>query len=165
MPAHESTGTGPSAPGAEPRWLDEEEMATWLPLLRVVQLLPQALDKQLRDQAGVNHTYYMILAMLSEQPDRRLAMGELARLAATSQSRLTHAVASLEQRGWVTRVPCPGDKRVQYALLTDAGFAMLQRVAPGHVDEVRRLVFYRLDPAEVGQLNRIARKLLAPLER
>jgi DNA-binding MarR family transcriptional regulator len=164
MPARDRTGTGRNAPGVEPHWLDAEEMATWLPLLRVVQLLPQALDKQLRDQAGVNHTYYMILAMLSEQADRRLAMGELARLTATSQSRLTHAVTSLEQRGWVTRVPCPSDKRVQYAQLTDAGFAVLQRVAPGHVDEVRRLVFDRLDRDEVSQLNRIARKLLVPLD-
>ena len=49
----------------EPRWLDDDEMATWLPLLRVVQLLPQALDRQLREQTGINHVYWTLLAVLS----------------------------------------------------------------------------------------------------
>jgi DNA-binding MarR family transcriptional regulator len=145
-------------------WLTEEEMAAWLPLLRVVQLLPQALDRQLREEAGINHTYYMLLAILSARPGRRLAMTDLARLAAMSPSRLSHAVTSLEERRWVARERCPTDRRVQYAQLTDAGFAVLERAAPGHAAEVDRLVFDRLGPDDVEHLRRIASAILTRLD-
>ena len=125
----------------ELRSLDEAQMQTWLPLLRVLQLLPQALDRQLREQAGVNHAYYMMLAILSGQPEHRLPLTDLARLAAMSQSRTSHAVSSLEQKGWVERQPCPDDRRLQYTVLTQSGTQVLTDSAPGHVAEVCRLVF------------------------
>jgi DNA-binding MarR family transcriptional regulator len=156
---------GESDSAVSPRWLDEDEMAAWLPFIRVVALLPQALDKQLREQAGVNHTYYMILALLSALPDRKLSMTELARQASTSQPRLSQAVQSLEKQGWVAREPCPTDRRVQYARLTDRGLALLERVAPAHVAEVRRLVCDRLDREELAQLRHLMEKLVAPLEQ
>jgi DNA-binding MarR family transcriptional regulator len=153
-----------SDPAAQPRWLTDDQMSAWLGLLRVVQLLPQALDRQLRDEAGINHTYYMIMAILSARPGRRLAMSELARLAATSPSRLSHAVASLEERGWVSREPCPTDRRVQYAQLSDAGFAVLERAAPGHAAEVSRVVFDNLAPDDVAHLRRITATILTRLD-
>lgn len=155
----------PARPDASAtRWLDEEEMAAWLPLLRVVQLLPQAMDRQLRQEAGIGHAYYQVLAVLSAAPERTLSMGELARLAATSPSRLSHAVAAMEERGWVTRRPCPTNRRVQYATLTDGGLSLLEGVAPGHVAEVRRLVFDRLTRDEVTQLRALAIELLTGLD-
>ncbi|MBM0126622.1 MarR family winged helix-turn-helix transcriptional regulator [Pimelobacter simplex] len=146
----------------EPRWLDEEEMAAWLPLIRFVQELPQAIDRRLREEAGLTHTYYAMLANLAAAPDRMLTMGELARLTATSPSRLTHAIAVLEQRGWVTKAHCPNDRRSQFAVLTDEGQALLERIAPGHVAQVRDLVFDRLTPEQVRSLADIAAALVAP---
>ncbi len=143
----------------QPRWLDQDEMATWLPLVRFVHLLPQALDRQLREEAGISHVYYQILAMLSAGPEGRLRMSELARLTSTSTSRLSHAVAALEERGWVVRSSCPTDRRGQLAELTPAGRRELDRTAPGHVAEVRRRVFDVLDDAEVRQLRALAEKL------
>jgi DNA-binding MarR family transcriptional regulator len=142
-------------------WLTDDEMAAWLPFVRVMLALPQSLDKQLRDTAGVNHAHYSVLATLSAQRDRRLSMTELSRQVAISPSRLSHAVAGLEERGWVTRTTGEGDRRVQVAQLTDAGLAMLESAAPGHVAEVRRLVFDRLTPTDVADLRRIALKLAA----
>lgn len=140
----------------EPRWLDDDEMAAWLPFVQLVYLLPQALDRQLREEMGISHTWYSMLAALSAAPDRTLSMGELARLSMASPSRLTHAVSTMEKRGWVVRRPCPTDKRSLYAVLTDEGFAALEAMAPSHVAEVRRRVFDRLDPEQVDQLRRIA---------
>ena len=144
----------------EPRWLSDGELTAWLDLVRVLMLLPAALDRQLREDAGIPHAYYQILAMLSDQPDRAMRMTDLARLVGTTPSRLSHAVASLEQRGWVERQACPTDKRGQIARLTAVGAATVEAAAPGHVDEVRRLVFDRLTPGEVDQLRTIATKLL-----
>lgn len=154
---------GATAPD-EPRWLDEEEMAAWLPLIRLVYLLPQRLDRRLRAEAGVSHAYYQVLAVLSGAPEGRLPMGELARLTVTSPSRLSHAVGSLEQRGWVERRPCPDDRRVQHAALTDAGRAELRRVAPTHVAQVRAEVFDRLTAEQVAQLRAIGEHLVAGLD-
>lgn len=131
-------------------------MAAWLPFIRIVQALPQQLDRLLREEAGIPHNYYGMLATLSAQPDRTLTMGDLARLTASSPSRLSHAIAALEQRGWVERRQCPEDKRMQYATLTDAGLELLRSVAPRHVAHVRSLVFDRLTPEQVRQLAEIS---------
>jgi DNA-binding MarR family transcriptional regulator len=144
-------------------WLSDEEMAAWLPFVRVMLALPQSLDKQLRETTGVNHAHYSILAVLSAQSDRRLPMTELSRQAALSPSRLSHAVTGLEERGWVTRATGPGDRRMQYAQLTDAGLEELRAAAPGHVAEVRRLVFDQLTATDVADLRRIASKVAAAL--
>jgi DNA-binding MarR family transcriptional regulator len=149
---------------AAPRWLDEAEMQAWLRLLRVVMLLPGALDRQLRQDAGLTHASYMVLACLSDAPDRSMRMSELARVTATSQSRLSHSVAGLEQRGWVLRRPCPQDRRGQIASLTDAGVQVLVETAPGHAEKVRSLVFDALGPAEVRQLSTVAERIVSHLE-
>ena len=148
----------------QPRWLSSEEMDAWLSLVQVVHLLPQQLDKQLREEAGISHVYYQILAMLSGAPDGRMRMSELARATATSTSRLSHAVAALEDRGWVARASCETDRRGQLAELTPAGRRMLEQTAPGHVAEVRRRVFDVLDDGELAQLRVLAAKLSAAAE-
>ncbi|HSF26259.1 MAG TPA: MarR family transcriptional regulator, partial [Actinomycetes bacterium] len=98
---------------------------------------------------------------LSEAPDRALRMRELAEAASSSRSRLSHAVARLEERGWVRRTPCPTDRRGQVAELTGAGFAALAAAAPGHVAQVRRSVIDRLSERQLRQLERISRAILA----
>ena len=140
----------------EIRWLDDDEQRAWRALISLVTVLPAALDRHLQDEAGIGHTYYIVLAMLSEAPERRLRMSQLAEVTSTSQSRLSHAVSRLEERGWVERLPCPSDRRGQLARLTDAGYDVLTRVAPLHVREVVRLVFDPLTREQVGQLETVA---------
>ncbi len=153
-----------AARAAGPRWLDEEESAAWLALMRVLHLLPQQLDRQLREQAGINHVYYMLMALLSAQPEREMTLSSLAHAAGMTPSRLTHALTSLEGRGWVARKPCETDRRVQFARLTDDGLAVLEQAAPGHVAEVRRTVIDLLDREDLAALHRVAQKIAAPLE-
>jgi DNA-binding MarR family transcriptional regulator len=163
----QAPGATPAAAAGEaeePRWLDEEEMAAWLPLMRVLQLLPQQLDRQLREQAGINHMYYMIMVLLSAQPSREMTLSSLAHGVGMIPSRLTHALTSLEGRGWVERKRCETDRRVQYARLTDDGLRALEQAAPGHVAEVRRTVVDMLSRRDLADLRRIAEKIAAPLE-
>ena len=164
---------GPAVPPAEPPtagradeagWLSEDEMAAWLPLLRILLQLPQELDRQLRETAGLNHAHYTVLSILSAQPDRTMPMSDLSRTSSLSLSRLSHAVSSMEARGWISRTPSPRNRRVQHVQLTGAGAAMLDAVAPGHVREVRRLVFDRLTDNDVADLRRVGLKVLAALD-
>lgn len=146
-------------------WLTDAQMAAWLPFMRAFVQLPHALDRQLRETAGINHAHYGILAMLSAQADRTLSMSALAHQTATSPSRLSHAVASLEQRGWVERSQCTEDKRMQFAALTAAGQELLDAVAPDHVATVRRLVFDQLTDADVEDLRRVMTRIVDAIDR
>ena len=143
------------------RWLDEEQQRSWRAFLEAVQVLQRGIDAQLQDEAGMPHAYYELLVRLSEAPERRLRMSALADAAVSSRSRLSHAVAQLEQRGWVRREACADDRRGQVAVLTDQGFAALAAAAPGHVEAVRRLLVDRLTPEQLRQLRAISEAITA----
>ncbi|MFG2055254.1 MarR family winged helix-turn-helix transcriptional regulator [Micromonospora sp. NPDC048930] len=145
--------------GVMTRWLDPDEQRTWRAFLAATRALMDTLDRELQRDAGMPHAYYEILVRLSEAPERRLRMSELADSTGSSRSRLSHAVSRLEAAGWVRREDCPTDRRGQIAVLTDDGFATLAAAAPGHVEGVRRHLFDALSPAQVDQLRRISETL------
>lgn len=120
-----------------------------------------ALDRQLQRESDMPHAYFEVLVRLSEVPGRALRMSELADLTLSSRSRLSHAVARLEERGWVVRTPSETDRRGQVATLTDEGFQVLRAAAPGHVETVRRAVIDRLDREQLAQLAAIGRAIVA----
>jgi DNA-binding MarR family transcriptional regulator len=88
-------------------------------------------------------------------------MSELATQTRSSRSRLSHAVARLEERGWVVREDCLTDRRGQLATLTDTGFAVLRDAAPGHVAAVRGYLIEALDDEQLGQLAAIGEAIIA----
>jgi DNA-binding MarR family transcriptional regulator len=148
----------------DPRWLDEDERAAWLRLIAVTELLPAALDAQLRRDAHLTHYDYFVLAMLSEAPDRTLRMTALAQRTNATLPRLSHVVRRLEDRNLVERFPCPEDKRATNTRLTPTGWDAVVAAAPGHVDAVRSHVFDVLEPAQVTQLQQICEALLTRLD-
>ncbi len=146
------------------RWLTEAEQRAWRRLGAMTMLLPAALESQLQRDAGLTHFGYWVLAMLSESPDRSRRRSELAALANGSQSRLSHLVSKLEERGWVRRERVGDDGRGYAAVLTDAGYQKLVETAPSHVAEVRRLVFDVLSPQQVRALDEICAAIVAKLD-
>jgi len=156
-----------TAPAEEPRWLTDEEQRIWRAYMHATTLLEDHLDRQLQRDAGMPHIYYGLLVQLAEAPHRRLRMTELAMYAKITRSRLSHAIARLEKNGWVGREDCPSDKRGQFAVLTDDGFEMLRRAAPGHVTAVRQALFDRLSADQqkaFGEAMRIIAEGLQPKE-
>jgi DNA-binding MarR family transcriptional regulator len=148
----------------QPRWLGPAEHDTWLRYVATTTLLDAALDRQLQRDANMPLAYYLVLAMLSDAPNRTLRMSDLAAMTQSSQSRLSHAVSRLEARNWVARTPCPNDRRSTLARLTDEGFAALEAAAPGHVEAVRAHMFDRLSCEQVRQLGEIMTVLLDGLD-
>ena len=128
-------------PDGGPRWLSGPEQRTWRSFLTANRLLFDRVERQLQQEAGLPHAYFEILVRLSEAPGRAMRMSELASTALSSRSRLSHAVARMEDAGWVRRKPCESDRRGQIAELTDAGLAQLESAVPSHVEEVRSLLF------------------------
>ena len=145
------------------RWLNPDEQATWRSFLAASRALLDTLDRELQRDAGMPHAYYEILVRLSEAPERALRMSDLAEATGSSRSRLSHAVARLEDAGWVRRTSCPTDRRGQIAVLTDGGSAALVAAAPGHVQGVRMHLFDQLTPAQLAHLRDISDALLGHL--
>jgi len=122
--------------------------------------LNERIERDLQQAAGMPHAYYLILAMLSESPSRSLRMNQLAEAVRSSQSRVSHAVARLEESGWVRRIPAPGDRRGQVAELTDAGHDRLLELAPGHAEVVRSTMFDPLTPQQLDNFRDICSTIL-----
>ena len=145
------------------RWLDPEQQRTWRCFLAASRLLFDRLDRQLQRDSGLPHAYYEILVRLSEAPNRTLRMSQLASSSLSSRSRLSHAVARLEEAGWVRRRACPTDRRGALAELTPEGMRQLEAAAPGHVEAVQTNLFDQLTPEQQAALREISDALVAHL--
>jgi len=143
-----------------PRWLTPEQTAAWLPLVGATVWLPAALDAQLQRDVGMTYVEYGVLSWLSMSPDRTARMSEIAALANVKLSHLSRIAARLEKRGWMRRTPDPNDGRATLAILTDQGWDKVVATAPGHAEEVQRLVFDNLSAADVRHLQRIAERIV-----
>ena len=146
------------------RWLSGQEHRTWLFALTAVQLVEAELDRRIQRDAGMPLAYYMLLAALSEAPDRTMRMGDLAAFTNASQSRLSHAVRRLEAAGWVRRERHAADRRVVLAALTDEGYRILADAAPAHVAAVRELLFDHLEPPDLAHLQDVSERLLTGVD-
>lgn len=147
----------------EPRWLTAEELKTWQTLHLVIASLPTALGSQLQRDSGLSFLDYYVLAGLSDQPDHTMRLSQLAILANSELSRLSHLVRRLENRGLVRREPDPADGRFTNAILTEDGYAELVKAAPGHVELVRQLVFDPLSETERRTLHKVMAKIIPGL--
>ena len=148
----------------ETKWLTEVELAAWVRLVAVLELLPGTLDSQLRRDADLTSFEYYVLAMLSEAPRRTLRMTGLAARTNATLPRLSHVVRRLEDRGLVERFPCPEDGRATNARLTPPGWRKVRDSAPGHVAHVRQTVIDALTVEQVDQLAAITDALLERLD-
>lgn len=137
----------------------DEQLETWSALATVLEWLPAALDSQLQRDSGLTHFEYGILFALSEAADRTLRMSTLADYANSSLSRLSRAVARLEQKHWVRREADPRDGRYTLAILTDDGSDQVVQASPGHVETVNQLVFDPLTSSQARQLMEISRRI------
>ena len=119
-----------------PRWLSASEMKAWRRYIIASRRLLEALDYDL-----VHHELsmadYEVLAQLSDAPDRKMRMSELADVAMLSRSRLSHRIKVMEKAGWVKREPYPIDKRGYFAVMTAKGWKAIVAAAPDHVESVR----------------------------
>jgi len=148
----------------EDRWLTADQLSAWKKLIAVAELLPGALESQLRRDADLSHFEYFTMAMLSESPERTLRMTALASLTNSTLARLSHVVSRLEKRDFVRREPCADDRRATNAALTSDGWRKVVATAPGHVATVRQNVIDPLTATDVVHLDRIMGRILGALD-
>ena len=146
------------------RWLTEDEQRAWRGLLRMTAQLNARMNRQLQDDYGISLADYDVLVVLSEAPQGRPRVYELASALAWEQSRVSHQLARMQRRGLVTREECPTDARGAFAVLTEAGRAAIERAAPAHVEMVRQLVFDGLSHDQLAALTAVTAGVLDRLQ-
>ncbi|MFE5289934.1 MarR family winged helix-turn-helix transcriptional regulator [Nocardia sp. NPDC056611] len=144
--------------------MNPQELRAWRTLIALTTRLPAALDTQLQRESGITHFEYFVMALLSEEPDHRLQLSDLAQKANASLSRLSHVVSKLERLGWAQRVALTGRRGAQ-AVLTDAGYRKVSDAGPGYLECVRGLVFDGLDADQTEQLLTLGETLVAQLDK
>ena len=138
----------------QPNWLNPREMKAWRSYIIASRRLLDALDFDL-DQHDLSMADYEVLALLSDAPERKMRMNELAELAMLSKSRLSHRIKVMEGVGWIKREACPNDKRGYFAVMTDKGFKAIAKAAPDHVESVRSRLLDHLTVKDQEDVTRI----------
>ena len=139
----------------EPNWLSDTEQRAWRAYRRMVLLVDAEVARELTRDSGLSMPDYTVLSALSEAPDARRRLSDLAKNMEWSASRLSHHVSRMEQRGLVSRAGCDEDARGAWVVLTSAGFAAIRRAAPDHVESVRRHLIDLLTPQQLQTLAEI----------
>lgn len=148
----------------EAEWLNDDEREAWLALVALMFKMPGAVERQLFEDEDISLAEYLVLAMLSEAPDRSHRMSDLAAATFTGQSRLSRIVSRLERHDYVRRAANQQDRRVVVARLTDAGYEKVRQGAPRHVAHVREVIFDRLSDRQIDQIAEIGRALTQDVE-
>ncbi|MCU4185453.1 MarR family winged helix-turn-helix transcriptional regulator [Acidiferrimicrobium sp. IK] len=149
---------------SDTRWLDDEEALAWRNWLVLSARVRAAVGRDLARDHAMSEPEYAVLVNLSEAPEHRLRMSELAARLDWSRSRLSHLLGRMETRGLVTRVDCPEDGRSSFAALTDLGLEEIRLAAPSHVASVRRHFVDLLPRDELVRLGSLATAMLERLE-
>ncbi len=139
--------------------LSDAEQRAWRTFVESSWALHTRLEDDLRARTGLSMSDYHVLVVLSEAPDHRLRMGELADRLVFSPSRITYQINQMAKRGLVRKQACSSDGRGQEAVLTDAGMAALVDAAPKHLATVRGSFVDHLEPDELDVLERVFTKI------
>jgi DNA-binding MarR family transcriptional regulator len=144
--------------------LSPEHDAAWRGFLRSSALLLRVLDAELRAGHGMPHRTYDALVQLSEAPDHRLHMKDLAAALVHSASGLTRLVDGLERDGLVRREVDPANRRATLVVLTPPGLAALEEAWPTHVRGVERHFADHVSPEQARVLAAVFRDINADLD-
>jgi DNA-binding MarR family transcriptional regulator len=150
---------------SDTRWLTEQEQRAWRGYLHMTARLNARLQRDLQVDSNLSLADFSVLVQLSENPEQRMRVLELARALRWEKSRLSHQLARMERRGLVERANCDDDKRGSFAVLTAEGRRTIVAAAPGHVESVRTLMFDTLTPDQVDSLADISAAVIERIGR
>ncbi|WP_371572464.1 MarR family winged helix-turn-helix transcriptional regulator [Streptomyces sp. NBC_01314] len=147
-----------------PRWLTESEQHAWRSFVRLQEKLLGRLAREVQAECGLSQADYGVLVRLTEVPEGRQRLLELAKAVEWEKSRMSHHINRMTKRGLVAREEYADDARVAFVVVTPAGREALAAAAPRHVERVRRLFIDPLSPAELAMFAQISNLILEGLE-
>lgn len=147
----------------ETMWLSDSQQQTWRRWLAAHSEMTAALGRQLNRDWGMSIADFEVLVKLSEAPEGKLRIVELADAMAWERSRLSHHLTRMEKRELITRRDCPNDRRGAFAELTASGRSSIEQAAPGHAELVHSLLFADVSSEDLAAVNRVTTALLGRL--
>lgn len=144
------------------RWLTDRQQRVWRNYLSMVTRLQTAMNRQLQADCGLSLADYEVLVSLSELGELRVY--ELADELGWEQSRLSHQLGRMRDRGLVDRRGSDHDRRGATVEITAAGTAALTAAAPGHVALVHAVLFDGMTGDQLRALDEVTTAALARLE-
>ena len=144
-------------------WLSAQEEQLWRAWTQLNAELSATLQREMQNDAKLSLSDYEVLVHLTDSPEGRVRVSDLARLLQWERSRVSHHLTRMERRGLVERRECAEDGRGAFIAVTKAGRTANEQAAPGHVAAVRRLVFDALDEDDVSCLSQVIDKMLSRL--
>lgn len=148
----------------DPRWLADDQQRAWRAYVVMQGRLNARLNQQLQTDSELSLSDFEVLVHLTDTPEQRLRILELARAMQWEKSRVSHHVRRMEGRGLVSRAECPSDARGAFIVLTPAGRTAIEQAAPQHVATVRRLLIDDLSPEELSTLTTVFHRVLSRLD-
>jgi DNA-binding MarR family transcriptional regulator len=146
------------------QWLSEPEERAWRALQFMQMRLTAELGRLLAADSELSYQDYLVLVALTDRPDGRMRLFEVGRQLGWEQSRLSHQVSRMTDRGLVLKEKCDSDRRGAFVVVTPKGRSEIERAAPGHAAAVRRLFVDVLRPDQLAALGDAAEAVLARLE-
>ena len=146
------------------RWLNQREERAWRALQHMQMRLEAELARQLSADSGLSYPDYLVLVALTDRPEGRMRLYELADILGWEKSRLSHHIARMTDRNLVAKERCDADRRGAYVVVTSKGRREIEAAAPGHVAAVRRLFVDQLTPSQLAAVGDAAEAVLAALE-
>lgn len=146
------------------RWLNQREERAWRALQHMQMRLEAELARQLSADSGLSYPDYLVLVALTDRPEGRMRLYELADVLGWEKSRLSHHIARMTDRNLVAKERCDADRRGAYVVVTSKGRREIEAAAPGHVAAVRRLFVDQLTPSQLAAVGDAAEAVLAALE-
>ncbi|MCR8644091.1 MarR family transcriptional regulator [Paenibacillus sp. N1-5-1-14] len=107
-------------------------------------------------ESGLNVTEFGVLELLWHKG--ALPLQQIGEKVLMSSGNITYVVDKLEAKGLLVRKPCPEDRRVTFAEISDKGSEMMEQRFPKHEDVIRHATA-GLDAEEKQQIIKLLKKL------
>jgi DNA-binding MarR family transcriptional regulator len=131
----------------------------WSRILRTHSTTKRLVSAELQAEHGLTINDYEALLVLSRSEEGYMKRVDLARTLMLTPSGVTRLLEGLEEAGLVESMPCPSDKRVTYAAITDAGREKVNDASSAHNGSVRAALEQHLTQKEIDTVAAILGKL------
>jgi DNA-binding MarR family transcriptional regulator len=139
---------------------DDALITTFGRLVEVEGRLERQLGADLEARCGLPHAWFEVLVRLARSENGQLTMGALAEQVTLTTGGVTRLVDRMDAAGFVERLPCPTDRRVAFAAITEAGRKKLTEASEVHGANLRE-VFAGFSSRELSLLDGLLDRLRA----
>lgn len=141
--------------------LDSLQNSVWRLFITANVRLLERIEEKFAQAELPPMEWYDVLLTLKEATDHRLRLSELADKVLLSRSNLTRLVDRLEKASLLYRESCPNDRRGTFAVLSEGGVVMQEKMWTVYAEGISEYFACHLDDEEMKVLQRVLQRMLA----